>query len=111
MKKTRFSEEQMVTPRAINQVWAYDFVFDTCADGRALKCLIVVEEFTRECLAIDVAGSINLGLSERLRRSLGTTNPVESLLSRTRQVTLGSCQSRILTVGRYSESTPPISVC
>lgn len=29
---------------------------------------------------------ISLGLSERLRRSLGTTNPVESLLSRTRQV-------------------------
>ena len=41
-----------------NQVWAYDFVFDTCADGRALKCLTVVDEFTRECLAIDVAGSI-----------------------------------------------------
>jgi putative transposase len=41
-----------------NQVWAYDFVFDTCADGRTLKCLTIVDEFTRECLAIDVAGSI-----------------------------------------------------
>jgi putative transposase len=41
-----------------NQVWAYDFVFDTCADGRSLKCLTIVDEFTRECLAIDVAGSI-----------------------------------------------------
>jgi putative transposase len=41
-----------------NQVWAYDFVFDTCADGRTLKCLMIVDEFTRECLAIDVAGSI-----------------------------------------------------
>ena len=36
----------------------YDFVFDTCADGRTLKCLTVVDEFTRECLAIDVAGGI-----------------------------------------------------
>ena len=26
-------------PTARNHVWAYDFVFDTCADGRALKCL------------------------------------------------------------------------
>ncbi len=41
-----------------NHVWAYDFVFDACADGRQLKCLTVVDEFTRECLAIDVAGSI-----------------------------------------------------
>jgi putative transposase len=45
-------------PSAINHVWAYDFVFDTCADGRSLKCLTVIDEFTRECLAIDVAGSI-----------------------------------------------------
>ena len=48
-------------PTGINHVWAYDFVFDTCADGRALKCLTVVDEFTRECLAIDVAGSIRSG--------------------------------------------------
>jgi putative transposase len=39
-------------------VWAYDFVFDACANGQQLKCLTVVDEFTRECLAIDVAGSI-----------------------------------------------------
>jgi putative transposase len=45
----------------INHVWAYDFVFDTCADGRNLKCLTVVDEFTRDSLAIDVAGSIRSG--------------------------------------------------
>ena len=45
-------------PTARNHVWAYDFVFDTCADGRSLKCLTIVDEFTHECLAIDVAGSI-----------------------------------------------------
>jgi hypothetical protein len=37
-------------------LWAYDFVFDATADGRQLKCLTVIDEFTRECLAIDVAG-------------------------------------------------------
>lgn len=42
---------------AANQVWAYDFVFDTTATGQQLKCLTVVDEFTRESLAIDVAGS------------------------------------------------------
>jgi len=33
-------------------------VFDACANGQQLKCLTVVDEYTRECLAIDVAGSI-----------------------------------------------------
>ncbi len=41
-----------------NQVWAYDFVHDACANGQKLKCLTVIDEFTRESLAIDVAGSI-----------------------------------------------------
>ncbi len=42
-------------PKAI---WAYDFVFDTCADDRQLKCLAAINEHTREVLAINVAGSI-----------------------------------------------------
>jgi putative transposase len=45
-------------PSAANHVWAYDFLFDACANGQSLKCLTVVDEWTRECLAIDVAGSI-----------------------------------------------------
>jgi putative transposase len=48
-------------PTQANQVWAYDFVFDACANGQQLKCLTVVDEYTRECLAIDVAGSIRSG--------------------------------------------------
>ena len=44
-----------------HHVWAYDFVFDTCANRQTLKCLTVVDEWTRECLAIDVAGSIRSG--------------------------------------------------
>jgi putative transposase len=44
-----------------NQVWAYDFLFDACANGQQLKCLTVIDEYTRECLAIDVAGSIRSG--------------------------------------------------
>ena len=47
-----------LAPTGANQVWAYDFVFDACANGQQLKCLTVIDEWTRECLAIDVAGSI-----------------------------------------------------
>lgn len=50
-----------VPATGVNQVWAYDFVFDTCANGHALKCLTVIDEWTRESLAIDVAGGIRSG--------------------------------------------------
>ena len=41
-------------PEHRNHVWAYDFVFDRTREGRPLKFLNVVDEFTRECLAIKV---------------------------------------------------------
>ncbi len=60
-RRVATSRPRPQTPTAVNHVWAYDFVFDTCADGRTLKCLTVIDEFTRECLAIDVAGGIRSG--------------------------------------------------
>jgi putative transposase len=60
-RRVATSRPRPLPPTAMNHVWAYDFVFDTCADGRTLKCLTVVDEFTRECLAIDVAGGIRSG--------------------------------------------------
>lgn len=38
-----------------NEVWSYDFVMDQTEDGRRLKLLPVLDEFTRECLEIEVA--------------------------------------------------------
>jgi transposase InsO family protein len=38
-----------------NHVWAYDFVQDRTHDGRTIRMLTVIDEFTRECLAINVA--------------------------------------------------------
>ena len=37
-----------------NPVWSYDFVMDRTQDGRPLKRLTIVDEYTRECLAIAV---------------------------------------------------------
>ena len=42
-------------PEHRNHVWAYDFVFDRTREGRPLKILTVVDEYSRECLAIEVA--------------------------------------------------------
>jgi putative transposase len=47
-----------LAPSARNAVWCYDFVYDACANGQKIKCLTVVDEYTRECLAIDVSGAI-----------------------------------------------------
>jgi putative transposase len=39
-------------------VWTYDFLTDHCENGQALRLLTLVDEFTRECLAIEVGRSI-----------------------------------------------------
>ena len=41
-----------------NHVWSYDFVSTRTHDGRALKLLTVLDEYTRECVAIKVARKI-----------------------------------------------------
>lgn len=42
-------------PERRDHVWSYDFVQARTRDGRAFRMLTVIDEFTRECLAIDVA--------------------------------------------------------
>ena len=65
-----------------NHVWAYDFVFDACANGQQLKCLTLIDEFTRECLAIDVAGSIrSVRVIEVLSQFISTRGAPRYLLS------------------------------
>lgn len=57
-KRVAHSRPRPQLPSGANEVWAYDFVHDACANGQQLKCLTIIDEYTRECLAIDVAGSI-----------------------------------------------------
>lgn len=54
-------------PEHKNHVWAYDFVTDRTSDGKAFRMLTVVDEYTRECLAI------------RVERKLGSTHVLETL--------------------------------
>ena len=65
-----------------NQVWAYDFVHDTCANGQTIKALTVVDEWTRECLAIEVATSLTaervIAVLERLFEQYGTPQILRS---------------------------------
>lgn len=58
-KKRRIGEASNGCPRLValgkDCIWAMDFVFDVTANGRSLKWLAIVDEFTRECLALEVA--------------------------------------------------------
>jgi putative transposase len=60
-RRVAASRPRPLPPTGPNHVWAYDFVFDSCANGQQIKCLTVIDEWTREALAIDVAGSIRSG--------------------------------------------------
>ena len=57
-RRVAASRPRPVPATGPNQVWACDFVFDACANGQKLKCLTIVDEWTRESLAIDVGSSI-----------------------------------------------------
>lgn len=46
-------------PQYRNHVWSYDFVQDKTHDGRKFRMLTVIDEFSRECLAIRVNRRIN----------------------------------------------------
>ena len=48
-------------PAHRNHVWSWDFVFIRTDDGRSMKLMVVMAEFTRECLAIHVARRIRAG--------------------------------------------------
>ena len=52
-KKVAAGERQpLIRPGAANEVWSMDFVFDRSAEGRALKCLTIVDDATHESVAI-----------------------------------------------------------
>ncbi|MGC1299717.1 MAG: IS3 family transposase [Alloacidobacterium sp.] len=46
-------------PQHRNHVWSYDFVDAQTHDGRSVRLLVMIDEFTRECLAIRVARRLN----------------------------------------------------
>ena len=54
-------------PERANHVWSYDFVSAMTHDGRTIRMLTMIDEYTRECLAIRVA------------RRLGSYEVIEAL--------------------------------
>ena len=74
--------ERLVLPavQSANQSWSMDYVADGLIDGRKLRALTIVDDFTRECLAIEVdtslPGSRVVAVLERLRDLRGLPSSI-----------------------------------
>ena len=70
-----FERKPLPKPTAANVSWSMDFVADGLIGGRRLRCLTIVDDCTRECLAIEVDTSITglrvQGVLERLADTRG----------------------------------------
>src|SRR3546814_3862361 len=62
-RKRAMGTRAMTLPQGPNQRWSLDFVSDTLISGRRIRILAVVDDFTRECLAL-VADTSLSGRSE-----------------------------------------------
>jgi putative transposase len=58
-KRVRNERIPLLRPTAVNQVWSLDFVMDSLANGRRIKCLTIVDDFSREC--VDIATDHGIG--------------------------------------------------
>ena len=87
-KKVSVGERQpLLRPTRANEVGSMDFVFDRTADGRVIKCLVIVDDATHEPVAIEVERAISghgmsrvldrLALSRGLPKVLRTDNGKE----------------------------------
>ncbi len=87
-KKVAMGDRQpLLRPIKANEVWSMDFVFDRTAEGRAIKCLTIVDDATHEAVAIEVERAISghmltrildrLALSRGLPKVIRTDNGKE----------------------------------
>ena len=58
-KRALGTRAPMALPQGPNQRWSLDFVSDMLSDGRWFRILVVVDDFTRECLALVVDTSLS----------------------------------------------------
>jgi putative transposase len=74
--------QSLSSVKVANQVWCYDFVFDACANGQRLKVLTLQDEYTRECLALEVGTSMKsrqvIEVLERVVRERGVPAAIRS---------------------------------
>ena len=71
VKRVSHGRQPLLQPTAVNQVWSLDFVMDALASGRRIKCLTIVDDFSRECVDIAVDHGIGGEYVTRLLEQAG----------------------------------------
>lgn len=82
-KKVPLADRQpLVRPGSANEVWSMDFVFDRVADGRALKCLTVVDDATHESVTVHpdtaISGVYVTRILDRIKGERGLPKVIRS---------------------------------
>jgi len=73
-KKRRTGAKVPCAAVAANQVWCVDFCYDACLNGQQLKILAVKDEYTRQCLALEVATSMKSQQVQNVLKALFQTH-------------------------------------
>jgi putative transposase len=81
-KQDMIDRQVLSVPSRPNEVWSIDFVMDALANGRRIKCLTIVDDFTRECLdiAVDygISGAYVTHVLERIGQFRGLPRAVRT---------------------------------
>jgi transposase InsO family protein len=79
-RKKRTGSPVPLSAQAPSQVWCLDFCYDVCMNGTKLKVLAIVDEFTRECLALEAATSFKSLRVQQVLSELFQTRPAPEFL-------------------------------
>ena len=81
-RKRSTVRQPLAEPAAANQVWSVDFMTDALSSGRRFRMLNIVDDYTRECLAIEVDTSLSgarvVRVLEELKKQRGLPQQIRS---------------------------------
>jgi putative transposase len=81
-RKRSTVRQPLAEPAAANQVWSVDFMTDALSSGRRFRMLNIVDDYTRECLAIEVDTSLGgarvVRVLEELKKQRGLPQQIRS---------------------------------
>ncbi len=110
-KKVPVGERQpLLRPSQANQVWSMDFVFDRTAEGRVIKCLVIVDDATHEAVAIDVERAISGHGVARVLDRLAHSRGLPQVIRTEREACPRGTTARSFAAGRWSPGRTPV-VC
>ena len=80
--RVALEREPLYLPTSPNEVWSMDFVMDALSNGRRIKCLTLVDDFTKEALEIladhNISGDYVTRVLDQVARFRGTPRAIRT---------------------------------